>query len=108
MILIDTGYKDKKGQKIYLDQFAEVFDRHKNRWIGKISTYEGKCINNGIFVTRVFVFESNMITWLHSYWTEKSLRIVEPSKEIIKLYEFQKKLPWGYYYTLKQKKNYYK
>ena len=116
MLQIDTGYKDKKGQRIYFDQYAVTTDREGNKWVGKIGTCKDSCIedcrgnckNNGVYVTRVFVFRSNMTVWLHSYWTEKRLEIIKSTKEIINKYNDQKNLKWGYYYSKKTLKNYYK
>lgn len=62
---------------------------------------------NGIYVTRVFVFSSNINVWLHSYWTEKELEIIKPTDKVIKRYNEQKNLKWGYYYSKKTLDNYY-
>lgn len=116
MIQIDTGYKDKKGQKIYLGQYAKTHDREGHEWVGIIDTCKTKCKencwngckNNGIYVTRVFVFSSNIVVWLHSYWTEKKLEIIKSTDKIIKKYNEQKNLKWGHYYSKKTLKNYWK
>lgn len=46
MLKIDTGYKDKRGKKIYLNQYARTYDRKGHEWIGIIDTCKTRCKEN--------------------------------------------------------------
>lgn len=111
MLQIDTGYKDKKGKKIYLGQYAVTIDREGNKWIGIIEVNNANnalFMNEGKYVSRIFIYKSNMNVWLHNYWTETKLEVIRPTDKVINKYNNQKNLKWGYYYSKKTLKNYYK
>ena len=108
---MDTGLIDKNGIRIFTGQYAITLDREGNEWVGIIeymkASFKEEFKVEGIFVDGVHVFKSNMIVWLFN-WVRKGLEIVEGTEEIKQRYQYQKKLPWGYYYSKETKENYYK
>lgn len=78
-----TGYRDVAYNNIYVNDICETFDKTGKRWVAPIKVSRAK-IGDGS-IKKIFVFASNWEVQLHSYWTEKDLRVIGNLKSNPKL-----------------------